>query len=142
MDPLLNPAWARFQEPLYLYRLRNALGRAYWEGTLSTAGITVSESHIHRTTLDVNATADGRLVLADLAYPGWQVAVDGQAVTAPPTVGMFRAVDVPAGKHTVVWSYRPRAVYWGAALSGLGVVWLACVTWWVGRRGETSHGLP
>jgi uncharacterized membrane protein YfhO len=42
---------------------------------------------------------------------------------------MFRAVDVPAGKHTVVWKYAPGSVYWGALVSGLTFLVLAVIAY-------------
>ena len=32
------------------------------------------------------------------------------------------AVQVPPGAHRIVWSYRPRSVYWGLAMSAVGLV--------------------
>jgi uncharacterized membrane protein YfhO len=31
--------------------------------------------------------------------------------------GLFRAVDLPAGRHTVVWSFHPRSVKIGLSIS-------------------------
>jgi uncharacterized membrane protein YfhO len=39
--------------------------------------------------------------------------------------GAMRSVVVDAGNHVVEMKFRPHSVYWGAALSVLGVV-LAC----------------
>lgn len=125
-DLLLNPAWARFTEPLYLYRLLDAPGRVTWDND-QTGGIGRVTVTPHQVTIEAATPSPRLLVLKDLAYPGWQVAVDGQTVTGV-TVGMFRGVQIPPGQHTVVWSYRPSSVYWGALGSGLGVVWLGLLT--------------
>jgi len=139
-DPLLNPAWARFTEPLYLYRLRGAPGRVTW-ATGETEGIGKVKAAVDRVTVEVAAAQPGTLVLKDLDYPGWQVAVDGANVSGM-SVGMFRGVNVPAGKHTVVWSYRPASVYWGAVGSALGAGWLGLAAWlwraWLGARALES----
>ena len=53
--------------------------------------------------------------------------VDG-APAQPLTIdGMLRGVDVPAGSHTVVWSYHPRSFYWGLAVSLVTFLFLAAV---------------
>ena len=55
----------------------------------------------------------GRLVLADPPYPGWSVTVDGHAAPVRDQDGLFRAVDLPAGGHTVEWRFAPRSVKLG-----------------------------
>jgi hypothetical protein len=55
----------------------------------------------------------GRLVLADPPYPGWSVTVDGHAAPVRDQDGLFRAVDLPAGDHTVEWRFAPRSVKLG-----------------------------
>jgi len=130
-DPLLNPAWARFHEPLYLYRLQDAWGRAYWRDEAAEprprgSEIDIAEFTAHRVTAKAITPEARRLVLTELAYPGWSVTVDGQPA-ANLSTGMFRAVELPAGSHTVVWSYRPASVYWGLLVSALGAVWLGVV---------------
>ena len=52
----------------------------------------------------------GRLVLADPPYPGWSVRIDGHAAPVRDQDGLFRAVDLPAGRHTVEWRFEPRSV--------------------------------
>ena len=42
--------------------------------------------------------------------PGWSVTVDGSAATARVQNGLFRAVDLPAGRHRVEWRFQPRSV--------------------------------
>ncbi|MCA9091876.1 MAG: hypothetical protein KDA68_00185 [Planctomycetaceae bacterium] len=40
---------------------------------------------------------------------------------------MYRAVLVPAGKHTVVWEYEPSIVWIGANISLATIVFLATI---------------
>jgi uncharacterized membrane protein YfhO len=56
-------------------------------------------------------------VLADAAYPGWSVSVDGRGATALTSDGLFRAVDVGAGAHRVVWRFRPDSLLRGLLLT-------------------------
>jgi hypothetical protein len=55
----------------------------------------------------------GRLVLADPPYPGWSVTIDGNAAPVRDQGGLLRAVDLPAGRHTVEWRSEPRSVKLG-----------------------------
>ena len=82
----------------------------------------------------------GRLVLADPPYPGWNVTIDGHSAPARDQDAIFRAVDLPAGRHTVVWTFEPRSVKIGFSITLialLGVVGYAVV---VRRRGSPAAG--
>ena len=81
-------------------------------------------------------------MLADPAYPGWQVTVDGHAAKAVTQRGIFRAVDLPAGAHRVVWTFsRPRLVD-GAFISLAALIgWLGvAATPWARRRFQAHQG--
>ena len=54
--------------------------------------------------------------------PWWRASIDGQSTEIEKANGMFSAVLVPAGDHTVAWAYRPWPFYIGAALSGLALL--------------------
>jgi hypothetical protein len=116
-DPLFNPAMARFGEPFYLYELSGSRGRIAWEHPNARSSATITDFRSDRVTAQADSTSGGRLILTDLMYPGWQVTLDGEPAEALTVDGMFRGVDVPAGAHTVVWSYHPRSLYWGLAVS-------------------------
>jgi hypothetical protein len=83
--------------------------------------------------IEIRATGPGRLVTSEVAYPGWQARVDGQPVAIEVAHGLLRAVDLGAGTHEVVFTFRPLSVYAGAALTVLGLVGLAGL-WWRERR--------
>src|SRR6185436_18734199 len=75
------------------------LARVNRPGRTDAARIVVREPD--RVVIDTPAGPAGRLVLADPAYPGWAVSVDGHEAVARKQAGLFRAVDVPAGRHRV-----------------------------------------
>ena len=64
----------------------------------------------------------GYLVLADTFDPGWSATVDRQPAPIRPAYVAFRAVYLPKGKHTVVFTYRPAGFALGLVLTVLGVV--------------------
>jgi hypothetical protein len=77
----------------------------------------------------------GYLVLLDAYSPDWRVAVDGRRADMVQANGLFRAVRLAPGRHAVEFAYRPRALAWGAAVSGLALaLTLACLFWPPGRR--------
>lgn len=79
--------------------------------------------------IEVTATGPGRLVLSEVAYPGWQVTVNGRAATLLTEHDILQAVDLPAGPQRVVFSFRPFSVFLGATLSALGCVGLLGLLW-------------
>ncbi len=62
------------------------------------------------------------LVLADLAYPGWQVSVDGERRPLLVADGLLRAVALSPGEHAVSFRFLPprlalyRGLRWAAWL--------------------------
>ena len=69
------------------------------------------------------------LVLAENAYPGWEVRVDGQEAEPLTAYTSVRAVCVPPGDHTIKWVFRPWLYGLGAivTLATLGLVIIAAV---------------
>jgi hypothetical protein len=67
----------------------------------------VNEDFNSWTSIDVDTSRPGVLILADSWYPGWYVFIDGQSSSAFAVDGAFRGVEVPEGKHTVVFEYAP-----------------------------------
>jgi uncharacterized membrane protein YfhO len=84
--------------------------------------------------IEVDAVADGLLVLSEVYYPGWRASVDGAAAHLTQTDGLLRGVPVPQGHHIVrVW-YAPASVRLGLVISALGLVvslggWLVAICW-------------
>ncbi len=76
------------------------------------------------------------LVLAEAWYPGWFARIDGAEAPVFPVNAWMRGVEVPAGRHEVVFYYRSRylTVGFGISLVALGV-WL-----YLWRREVQAHG--
>jgi hypothetical protein len=94
-------------------------------------------------TVTVHAVArrPGYLMLDDSAYPGWVATLDGRATSWHPANENFRAVAIPAGRHTVIFRYRPASVRDGAIVSGLSVVALIGLAL-AGRGGARRRRIP
>jgi Bacterial membrane protein YfhO len=83
----------------------------------ATGEVRIESDRAERVQLGVRAEAPGFVVLTDQDYPGWSVTVNGEPAPVLPANHAFRAVPVPAGESTVVWTYRPWSVWIGIGIS-------------------------
>ena len=81
-----------------------------------------------RVVIESDAAMPAYLVLADTYDPGWSATVDGQPVPIHPAYLTFRAVYLPAGSHSIVFTYRPAGFQIGLLLTGFGSL-LGLVLW-------------
>lgn len=85
--------------------------------------------------ITVEASGPGLLVLSEIAYPGWSVAVDGMPAELEIVEGILRGVRLTSGEHEVRFVFRPLSVYLGLALCCLGLLLLR-VFWRIDHRSE------
>ena len=83
--------------------------------------------------LNVEAAADGVLILSEVAYPGWRVFVDGERVPVVRADYALRAACVPAGAHQVVFSFVPTSLIVGAVITILTLLGVGGAAWVVFR---------
>jgi len=69
----------------------------------------------------VDARARALAVLNDTDYPGWRATVDGQPAPIVRANGMFRGVEVAAGRHSIEFRYEPASFPAGLALTAVGL---------------------
>lgn len=125
VDPLLNSAWGRGPEPIYLYKLNGAPGRvSLAPESAQGRAEAFAQRDSNRFVVKVDVTANSTLLARELEYPGWSVSVDGNAAKDVSN-GTFRKVEVPAGAHEVAWTYRPFSVKLGLAITILALFALA-----------------
>lgn len=90
----------------------------------SGASVTVEEYQPERIVLHVETPADGILVLSEWDYPGWQATVDGQPAEILRVDAGLRGLALNAGRHEVVFTYKPLTFSIGAAMSAVSLVLL------------------
>ncbi|HOD48384.1 MAG TPA: YfhO family protein [Candidatus Hydrogenedentes bacterium] len=80
--------------------------------------------------IEAQAGQDCILVLTDAYYPGWRASVDGARTDVFPAYGLFRAVRVSEGRHTIQFRFTPWSFRLGMAISTatlsfafLGALW-------------------
>jgi hypothetical protein len=84
--------------------------------------VALTERLSDRVKIDAHLNCRGMVIFSDTYFPGWVATVDGQAATIYEAYGFLRGVVVEGGRHRIEMRYRPKSVYWGAALSLIGLL--------------------
>lgn len=84
--------------------------------------------------LDVNAPRRGFLFLSDTYYPGWRATVNGRPAPIQRANYAFRLVEVPKGRSTVTFRFRPISLILGAGISLASVLAMAVALRWSRSR--------
>lgn len=137
IDPFLNRVWGR-AEPIYLYRFHSDSlndnepsfpGRAYTSdgrADLVPHEWIATKPEIRHVKVAPAESGQRKLILTELAYPGWMVQRDGQPWESS-TTGLFRVVECPAEGGEFTWTYRPASVFYGALISAITAFSLAAI---------------
>jgi len=99
--------------------------------------VTIDRYGLNKVELSTDTPGPSILRLADLAFPGWRVTVDGREAKALVADYMLRAVAVPAGRHKVVWEFRDPAFEKGLRISlasFAAILLMYLVPWLLARR--------
>ena len=80
-------------------------GSALSNGTVTLTAYEPNELHY-----DVESDKGGVVVFSEVYYPGWTATIDGQSAEVGRVNYVLRALKVPAGKHKVVFEFRPASV--------------------------------
>ena len=101
-----------------------------YKDSLSTIQLTSYEPN--RLVYKASTPKDGVIVFSEIYYPGWQVTIDGQPVDIARADYILRAINVPAGEHTIEMWFDPQSIqvtesiaYAALALLLIGVMVLA-----------------
>lgn len=125
--------------PLFIEHPGNDLPNPCESGLMPQPGGTVRivSEGAGELTVRVEADAAGWLLLRDTHYPGWEAEIDGEQLEIYRANGVFRAVEVPAGRHEIVWTYDPASFSVGLTLTTIGLVLFGATLyyfWLKGRR--------
>ncbi len=119
-------AYARLHDPdhdprrsVVLLEGQSRLGRPV---KARIAGLTYEPNEIR---LRLQCDQPGYLVLSDVYHPGWRAWVDGQPAEVLRADFAFRALEVPAGEHSIRLWYEPPLWRLGIAMSLASLATLA-----------------
>jgi hypothetical protein len=82
------------------------------------------------------------LMLTDTYYPGWKVYLDNRESRLLLADGVYRAVEVPAGFHEVLFKYEPISFKLGLFTSIISVFTLILVILYGRQHDKISHKSP
>lgn len=82
------------------------------------------DSSPQRVELEVTMARPGLVILADVYYPGWTLTIDGKDAPIYRANRLMRGAAVKAGTHRLVYTYRPRSIRVGGAISLAGLATL------------------
>jgi len=153
-------------EPLRVYRLSNPLPRVFltdskgvadrqlsFQDQLSVEGgaesqrnPTLERAQVVRygpsqVDIETESPRNRLLVLLDSYYPGWKATIDGTAVPVVAANFVYRAIELPQGRHRVAFRYQSRPFARGAWISGSTILaWVGvCVALQFRRSIHSTH---
>ncbi len=87
-----------------------------------------------RVEIQASMKRPGIVVLADVNFPGWKLAIDGKPAPIRVVNRIMRGAALPSGEHTLVYTYEPRSFYVGGMISLASIVVLLATSVGIWRR--------
>ncbi len=94
----------------------------------------LSSYDLNYVAISTSSSADGFAVLSDTYYQGWTAAVDGKDTEIYRADYAIRAVFVPKGNHTVIFTYKPVTFTIGAVLSLMGILLTIGISYTIAKK--------
>lgn len=83
------------------------LANQRWQNNNEQNKISIETYQSGMVVLDVETKSDGFLVMTDTFFPGWEAFIDGVKTKIYKVDIAFRGIEIPSGKHKVIFKYRP-----------------------------------
>lgn len=110
-------------------RFKTILGDATTTQPDSLAKITLTSYAPNRLVYQTKNTQKAVAVFSEIYYPGWKATLDNTPIAYGRANYIFRAINIPKGEHTLVFTYDPTSLHitetiaWIAlSLLGIGVI--------------------
>ena len=75
----------------------------------STGTITQTANTMNTLQYESQSDSPGLAVFSEIYYPGWVATIDGKEADILRANYILRALEIPAGKHTIVFTFEPKA---------------------------------
>jgi hypothetical protein len=91
--------------------------------------VTLTHYEPNALTYQVESEQGGVVVFSEIYYPGWQATIDGEKAEIARANYVLRALEMPAGSHTVEMTFDPQSIHTTEhiAFGALGVLVLAAL---------------
>jgi hypothetical protein len=138
-----DPLWSDASLPVYDTRtlawvtgddmsaIRDFLSR---QPTGASETVEVTYPTPEKAVLDVALDSPGIVILADVAYPGWELAIDGKFAPIYRVNGVMRGAAVASGHHRLIYTYSPLSFKIGCLVSIAGLAGLLFLALGCARR--------
>lgn len=89
-------------------KFQETLGESAAQSNVSM--VTLKTYEPNELTYEVNSDKGGIVVFSEVYYPGWTATIDGQKAELGRVDYILRALNVKAGKHSVVLTFKPQSI--------------------------------
>ena len=104
----------------------------------------ITEYRPDRLALTADAPAPAYLLLSEIYYPGWKAYVDGKPARILRGNYLFRVLELPKGRHSIVLEFAPWTIRLGSTVTILSLLFMGtfslCMV--MKRRRKDSHANP
>lgn len=102
------------------------LKTSYPEGNQQS--VVLSDYKANQLTYEIETDTEGLINFSEIYYPaGWIATLNDQEVPIHRVNYLFRAVEVPAGKHKLVMSFKPDSFFVGNNISRVSSILIYCL---------------
>ncbi len=112
----------------------------------SAGSISVTDYSPDDITYSADMNGNGLAVFSEIYYPeGWEVTIDGQPANLLRANYVLRALEIPAGKHTIHMEFRPSSYYVGDTIILVSsvlmlIIFVGCL--YIGWKDWATNGQP
>ncbi len=94
----------------------------------------------NKITFQTTTNGNALLFLSDTYYPGWVVRIDGKVTKIYKADYTFRAIVVPQGEHTIIFTFAPESFKIGIVISLISLILFFGTFLIASSRGVKRHG--
>lgn len=90
----------------------------------STARIKLTTYEPNRLVYESHSEKEGIAVFSEIYYPGWTATIDGKETEIACADYILRALRIPAGTHTLEFTFDPQSIHTTETIAYIGIVLL------------------